>query len=393
MQWQMGNFLNYVEDGFAINPLIYGAIMYKVRSVSQARAIACIGDPAVPSTLPPSHPLTKLTLRPNVYMSWSEMQGLVETYLNLSGNAYLVIDRDNAKMGVPSALWPVRPDRMYFIPENNEIRGYLYVPEGSTYRNGVPLLVEDVIHIKFPNPLDPFEGLGYGMSPMSALARSGDVDNKITKFLKVFFDRGAKPNGLLKYQMPLDDDLVKRIKARWREVYGGVDNWTDVGVLDSGAEYTNIGQSFSEMGFDHLDERNESRILGPFGVPPILIGANLGLKRSTFSNYAEARRAFWEDTMMYELHLSEVEFEYHLQGEDGSYIRYDLSRVPALRENMISMTDAAFKLFQMGTPADQALSIVGIRTSPLPYGDVAYISQNFRDAGQPAGTAPVKKKH
>ena len=84
------------------------------------------------------------------------------------------------------------------------IMGYLYIPEGKSHREGIPMLAKDVGHVKLPNPGDPLEGLGYGLSPISPLARSADVDNMITSFLKLFFERGAIVPGLLKFNIKLD---------------------------------------------------------------------------------------------------------------------------------------------------------------------------------------------
>ena len=158
------------------------------------------------------------------------------------------------------------------------------------------------------------------------------MDNTISRFLKVFFDKGAVLTGLLKFDTALTDPIVAGIRERWKEVYGGVENW-DIGVLDRGGEYQRIGLPFNEMGFDALDERNESRILGPFGVPPILIGSRLGLNRSTYANYREARQAFWEDTEVPELMLFQDEYQYFLQSDDGGFVAFDMSGVPALKQD------------------------------------------------------------
>lgn len=388
VSWQLGNFLDYVGDGFALNPLIYSAIMYKVRSAAQARLKAYTGDPENPESLPPDHPLSRLVARPNPYQSFPELHGQVISYLNLSGNAYLYIDREGAERGVPSGIYPLRPDRMFIIPKDGMIAGYQYRPYNYSATGGaVNIIAEDIIHIKFPNPGDLYEGQGYGLSPMSALAQSGNVDNQVTRFLKNLFDRGGLPLGLLKYDIPLEDDQITEIKRKWREIYGGVSNWGDIGILPEGASYSKLGMNFEEMGFKLVDERNESRILGPFGVPPILIGTRFGLMRSTYSNYEEARRAFWEDTMSYELTLQEDEYMYYLQSDDGGFVKWDLSRVPALRQDMPKLIESANKLFLMGTPANIAFSVVGLKVPMLPGGDISYLPQNLRAVdldGEPA---------
>src|SRR5690606_9298295 len=101
------------------------------------------------------------------------------------------------------------------------------------------------------------------------------------------------------------------------------------------AEFQKIGLSFEEMGFDVLDARSEARICMVLGVPPILVGAKIGLDRATYSNYNEARLAWWEDT----LRPQDRNFESVIQGalapEFGTdiVVEFDFGNVPALKES------------------------------------------------------------
>lgn len=378
--WHMIGYLFYARDGFERNSLIYAAIMYKVRALTKAPLKVYIGDESAPKLAPPTHPLVKLVRRPNEGMSWMEFEGLLTVYLNLAGNAYIYIDREKPG-AVPKALYPLRPDRVYFIPGERKapgggtesyIKGYLYVPLGLTKENGVPFLADEIIHVKLPSATDDYEGFGYGSSPMQPLAQSGDVDNEFTRYLKLLVERGVIPPGILKYNMPLDATQIPVIRARWRERYGGVDNWLDPAILDNGADYKQLAMNFKDMGFDAIDERTEARILAPLGVPAILLDTRASLKSSTYNNKAEARKAFWEDTMTYELGLFDVEYSHYLDGE-GAWIQRDYSRVPALQKNIAELITSSKTLWEMGVPVNTALKIVGLRVEDIPEGDLAYV--------------------
>lgn len=381
--WQMGDLQAYIHEGYNLNSVIYSAISYKARALGKARLRAYTGDVDNPEPLPFNHPLAQLLARPNPYQSWVEFQQQRETFLNVAGNCYTWHDRP-ARGKLATALYNLRPDRVWIVPDTNGIKGYLYIPEGQPQER-TPLLPSDVEHVKLPNPGDPLEGLGYGLSPMMPLAQSGDVDNAITAFLKMFIERGAMMSGLIKTKVPLDNDGVNRIKQRWQEQYGGVTKWGDIGVLDVESDYQRLGLTFEEMEFDGLDARNESRMLGPFGVPPILIFTRYGLERSTFSNAEEARKALWEDTLTPELDLFYADDAYYLGGgEDAAFVLYDTSSIPALQKNLTVAVDAAFKLWQMGTPANQAVAAVGLKLSDIPGGDIGYLPFGVT----PVGVAP-----
>lgn len=389
-EWHLVDLGAYIEEGYNLNSLIYSAINYKARAGSTAPLRAYKGDMEHPELLPPGHPLSNLLQRPNPNQSWEEFQSGNIASLNVAGNAYVYMDRARGG-GLPVAMWPLRPDRVFIVPDDKRgIRGYMYTPEGTSAQGGIALLPENVMHVKLPNPGDPLEGMGYGLSPISALAQSADVDNKITSFLKTFFDEGTMVSFLLKFDFPLDDISVARIRERWMEIYGGSQNWSKPGVLDQGGEAQRLGMTFDEMGFDGLDERNETRILGPFGVPPILIGSRVGLQRSTYSNYEEARRAFWQDTMLWEYRLFEVEYQYYLQDEGGAFVAFDYSDVPALRRDTPAMVAAFAQLVGTGISKNEAAATVGLEFGDLPDGDVVYMPVGMVAVAGPPEQMPEK---
>ena len=387
--WHLINLESYVREGFAGNALIYSAIMYKARSLMQVPLRAYKGDPEQPELLPPDDPLAQLCARPNFHQSFPEMSMQATIYLNVSGNAYFIFDRP-LKGGFPNNIFCLRPDRIQIIPHKSKRKlvGYWYTPEGVHWPDGVGLLPQDVMHVKFPYPADPLEGMGEGLSPIAPMAKSADVDNAITNFLKMFFERGVMVPGMLTIDADLDDHTIARIGERWKEIYGGYQAWSEeIGIMGSGATYKRIGLDFSEMGFDSLDERNEARILGPFGVPPELIATRLGTKASTYANKELARKQCWEDTLLPELDLFEREWQYYLQGDAGGWVAYDLSKVLALQKDKVSLIGAAHQLWTMGTPANQAISEVGLVMEQIPGGDVGYLPMGMT----PVGVATVPR--
>lgn len=380
--WEMVDSQTFIEEGYNRNSNIYAAIRYKADAAASAELRAYSGDRSKPKPLNDKHPLSKLLRQPNMYMDGRTFQSLCTAYLNIAGNCYIVTDRFTRASSVVR-MYTVRPDRMRILFDKDKslfddgwLMGYLYLPTGSAYEDAIPFLPEDVGHIKFPSLNDDREGLGYGLSPLFPAAQSGDVDNKITTFLKNFFDNGALFSGYLKFDVPMDSDQVAFARERWMDIYGGVENWHKVGILDQGGEYKQLSPTFDEMGFDSIDERNETRILAALRVPPILIGTRVGLQRSTYSNYEEARRAFWEDGMLGELSLFEAVHN-RLLGSDDTFIRYDTSNVPALRRDNVKLADAADKLIRNGVPRQRAFEIVGLDVGELPEGDVAFLPSGY----------------
>lgn len=388
-QWRMVDVKAYIGEGFNQNSLIYSSVMWKAKNMTQAPLRAYEGDHENPSLLPVKHPLAQLLARPNEFQTQRQFMTLNEVFLNLTGNTYVLMDRPSPN-APPTALYPLNPDNMRIIPIDGREIGYVFVPDGKAIEDGLPIVASDMIHVKLPNPLDTLQGQGYGLSPISSLARSADADNRVTGYMYSLFKRGLMMGGILQFKTPVSDNVAARTRKRWQEQYGGSDKWADnIGILDNGAEYQRIAPTFDELGFGPIDERNETRIMAPFGVAPILIGSRIGLMRSTYSNYEQARRATWEDTLIYEIGLFSEDFEYHLSPDDGTFVQTDLSKVPALQQNVKGLVDSSKVLFDMGVPARIAFQTTGLKVEEYEGMDVSYLPMGLKDANAEPEPVPA----
>jgi HK97 family phage portal protein len=330
-QWRLFDYETYVREGFEMNPILFAAIMYKVRAITITPLRAYTGDPTDPKLSPKTSALQKLCRRPNAFQSWSEFMGLADACLNLAGNAYILFER---KGGETAGMYVMRPDRIVIVPKSDkkEILGYMYLPEGQSWPNGIPYLARDVMHVKTPNLLDPLDGMGYGTPSTMPSAHALDVDNDLTRFFHLFFKNGAMPQGMFTWDVPMLPTDIDAARERITEIYGGYENWTEPLILDQGGKYTRMGFSFSEMDVSAIDARNESRIVAPLGVPLSLIESRTELVQATYNNVESDRVRFWEDTMTPELIWFENEFEYYLGGDDtNEFVMFDLSKSPAAR--------------------------------------------------------------
>jgi len=388
-QWRTVDVESYIHEGFNLNSIVYSSIMYKARAITSVPLKAYTGDINKPTLLSQDHPLTKLARRPNHYQSYPEFQALCLVYMNISGDCFVYLEREDDS-SYPTAMHPLKPTNVKIIPKKGKnggfgLAGYLYTSRGVPDDKGEKILPRDMIHIKLPNPQDELGGMGYGLSPLSAAARNADVANSINDFLKLFFEKGVVLPGVLITEQPLNAKSIARIRERWKEVFGGYRNWAEeIGILERGTEYQRVGLTFDEMGLEGLDMRNESKITAPFGVPPILIGAEVALAHSSYKDIPQARKVCWEDTIIPELTLFESEFQYSLRSKtEDAWVAFDYSSVPALLENVKDQVDAAYKLQQMGFPANDATRAVGLRIDPTEIGEYSFV---------PVNMAPVLKE-
>jgi phage portal protein BeeE len=75
----------------------------------------------------------------------------------------------------------------------------------------------------------------------------------------------------------------------------------------------------------------ESRACACYGIPPIIIPLGVGLARSTYSNYKEARRSFAEETLQPIWRGLEEAFTRSIFGPGGPFVyRFNLENFSAL---------------------------------------------------------------
>src|SRR5260370_25370909 len=96
--------------------------------------------------------------------------------------------------------------------------------------------------------------------------------------------------------------------------------------------------SLRDLEFPDLGAFCESRTCAALQVPPILVGAKVGLDRSTFTNYQEARKQLWEEGIfsLQRRFRDPVETrllpEFSGTGRSRVTTRWDNSQVLALQE-------------------------------------------------------------
>ncbi len=284
----------------------------------------------------PGHPIRQLLKQPNPRMGEKRFNVVVMTYIALGGVCYLHKVRDGGQRVVQ--LWPYHIGQMLPVPGGPAwLERYDFDDGTGTLR---PIPVDDVIPLTWPD-VDP-EQPWTAMPPLAAAAGDVDQANEIRRYVFTLLKNDAVPRGVL--EMPVESALstpeVRRMKEQWHERYGG-DARGDIAILEGGARYTRIGLNIQELAASALFDIPEAHICAVLRVPPIIAHLNVGLQRSTFANYGEARQAFTQDTMAPIWAITGDEVQAGLasefgpssgSGQAGVDLRHDLSKVQALQE-------------------------------------------------------------
>ena len=366
------NYGNYAKEGYGRNAIVNACIRELATGTAAARFYVqrdtTDGLVEVEGT-----PLANLIMSPNGTQDFYHWLERLVTYLYVSGNAYVLKERSRGNQ--ITGLYLLRPDRVSIMPSGEGVKGYSYEVDGKEYF----LKPEDVGHISFPNP----SGDLYGLSPLHVLTKTINLDLSMTDFAKVFFQNAGVPSGLLKVKRRLtSQEEATRIRSRWRSSFGGTNNFHSVAVLDDDAEYQQMASAPAEMALTDLHNHTESRICSVLGVPPILISANVGLQRSTFSNYREARFSFHSETLEPLIDKIVRFLNYCVGMEMGETIAVDLTEMRGFLDDKETINARAAQLFTSGiVTLNEAREMVG--QDALPDGEVRRLPANIIESMAP----------
>lgn len=268
------------------------------------------------------HPiLTLLNSKANPHMSSKDFLDYWATYLAIEGKFFA----EYSNPQFPNAIYPLYPHYMNPIPHRTEFIS------GFEYRVDEPILYKsnEVLWSKFNDPLDVYQG----QSPIRAMARTIDTENEAVDWNKSTLQNSGIPAGLISVQNP-SPELSRRLEEEWKSRYGGSKNARKPIILNADkASYMSIGLSPIDMDFLEQRKVNRTEICAAFGVPSQIVGDPEG---QTYSNYGEAQKAFWENTVIsrYLDHILEkLQSDLLPRYADNLILKYDLSGVGALKEN------------------------------------------------------------
>jgi len=288
---------DHVEQLRNYQSWVYAAVNAIAQEVARQRPFLFVNTGQADheqTPLPHTHPLARLLDHPNPWMTPWELWYLTVLYLELPGNCYwYAAPRPN---GQPGELWIIPTPFVRVVPDPVEfVRGYeVQVPGMPTEVFGAG----EVIHLKYPNPLD----VHYGLSPLQANALTIDANTELQKSRYQAFLLGQRPGMVLQTDQALGDPALRRLEERVQARFGGRDNWTRPLVLEQGLKASPWTLTPAEMDYLNSSKLSRDEIFALFRVPPPIAGIveNMGLGADIWYG---ARVMFCEGTVQPKLDL------------------------------------------------------------------------------------------
>lgn len=330
-QWTPRRMSNLAEEGFRKNVIAYRCVMQIATAAAAVPWIIYNESGAELDT----HPLLTLLEHPNPMQDGVTFMESLYANLQIFGNAYVEAIRPNDG-AAPVELYALRPDRMKVIPGATGLpQGYQYNVNGQVSSWPADPLTGDsnILHLKQFHPLDDW----YGLAPMEAALQSIDQHNASGAWNQALLNQGARPSGALVYSpkdggpASLSDDQIQRLREEMGQLYQGDRNAGRPLILEGGLDWREMSLSPKDM--DWLSGRNNAArdIALAFGVPAQLIGLP---ESQTYSNFEQARLAFYEETVLPQLTRVIAGIDHWLcpMYKDRPELDYDPDSISALTE-------------------------------------------------------------
>lgn len=357
--WSPRNYDQFAREAYGKNVIAYQAINKIAEALASVDFMVFRGKQELAE-----HPVKTLLRQPNPLQSGPEYIRSKVGYLLIAGNGF----EERVKVGTEvRELYQLRPDRMKIIPNVSGVpAAYEYVVGGRKVRWNVDerTLECDVRHLRMFNPVDDW----YGMSPIEAGAYAIDQHNESMAWMQALLQNSARPSGALvvKENGTLSDDSFARLKAQIEEQYSGSGNAGRPMLLEGGLDWKAMGLSPTDMGVIESKSSAARDIALALGVPPQLLGIP---GDNTYSNYAEARLAFWEDTVMPLLDLIVRDWNAWIAAPAGVEIRANVDQIPAIADKRSKLWEMADKSSDLTVNERRAMK----GYEPIDNGDVLLV--------------------
>jgi HK97 family phage portal protein len=279
-------------------------------------------------------------------------------YLELTGESPWVVARDS-RASFPMGLWPVRPDRLEAVPSAETfLKGWIYTgPDGEQ----VPLAPDELIMEKYPNPWDPYRGLG----PVQSILVDLEAAQYSARWNLSFFLNSATPGGVIEVDHAVDDDEWDRLETRWREAHQGVSRAHRVAMLEGGQKWVPNSMSLKDMDFANLRGVSRDIIREAFAMHKAMMGQSDDVNRANAQTALEVYQGTLVTERLGRRRDTLNEQFLPLFGSTGSNVEFDyISPVAPNREadvaELTGKSNSANILVAAGYDPHDVLEVVGL---------------------------------
>jgi HK97 family phage portal protein len=337
-----------IEEGFLGNDAVYSVV----------HKIALNGSmlPIIPKKLVGKEyenidegKLPKTYFTPNNFQSRQEFLYAAITYFALTGDLFILKDRESVGFKDTTRLVLLPPQRVTIKRDDQDDFlspiSYYELNKGGRQIRYSP---EDIMHLKWFDPSDQGLLSGYGLSPLQAGGYLVDANNQLTVAENsILKNRGANylisGNSELGLKQSDKDTLDEALRNR----LGGAQNFNKSLYLASPAKVDQLGMSSSDLQLIGTYSNQLRRICTMFSLPAELFNAE---KSGQFNTRKEALKSMYNEGVIPVVQMILAAEDRAIWSEyvDGFYQEIDKSKVEALNPDKVEQQRGFTEMYKAG---------------------------------------------
>lgn len=280
------------------------------------------------------HPFLDLMDSANSYMVGLSARKLMQIYIDLAGETFLIKERNGAS--APVAFWPIPP---HWVVETPTPKDQTYRVSFRGWTGDIP--ETEVLWIQDPDPFDPF-GRGTGLA--QSLGDELDILEYSGKFISAWFLNKARPDLLITGSnlgradtLRLEQDWVSKNQGFWKAFKPH--------FINKDVKVTQLNQTFESMEIVDLSKYERDTIIQVWGVPPEILGIITNSNRATIES---ADYLFGRWVLVPRLEFQRAHFQERLipEYDDRLILDYE-SPVLEDKEHTLNVIKAAPQAFRV----------------------------------------------
>ena len=327
------------------------------------------------------HPMLELLDKANPIHTGHEVLVLTALYLELTGNAYWFVDRENP-LKVPTAIYPLMSQYVRIVKSaDGLVIGYVY---GKDRLNQQAYDASEIVHFRYPHPGDP----DYGMGPLQAALKPADRGTSIAEYAQGFYDNNARVDFAIRVPAGTPQAERDAVLNTWMQRYRGSKKSHLPAVLSGDMGIETFSYSPADAQALVAAQYSRDEILAIFGVPKSFVETTQSRAEAEAQQYTYAKYTLEPKLKFIESVINEVLLP--MFDDTGRLFAAYEDVVPENRETDSILTDRALKNWSM--TINEARADAGM--APVDWGDIPLTAQGYPLGTGPGGAIPepVKSK-
>lgn len=327
-----------VRRAYRAFALIYACMEFRATKLVEPPVWIAEEDNDGEAMIEGEHELSELLEQPNPDMEMAEFLKAWSLYRDYGSRVLIVLNRD--RLGRVRSMYPYSRDEFTVEAAGGLMWGKFRVNTADGQRQFGP---DEVIYFPSMSP----EGWHQAVSPADAALEHVNIGANLRSAIRAIMRNAVNPSLIARTKQNIGDADFQRLAAEVRANWSGVTNQGKAITLEQIEEAIIREPSLKNLALGDVNDDVEAAICQTFQIHPLLVGAKVGMvSNSGFADSVGPAQDLFYDIFArpswstLERKLTRALLR-PIDDNTRRFIRFDLSKVHALRKDMGQLVSQA----------------------------------------------------